>query len=67
MVSTQGLARLRKAWVHGGEAGEELYSHVSVAYLICSPLHVLMNSWTWENSVSKSGMFGMENFTNLSR
>lgn len=38
---------------------------VSVAYLMCSPLHVLMKSWTWEKRVSKSGMFGMENFTNL--
>lgn len=38
---------------------------VSVAYLMCSPLQVLMKSWTWEKSVSKSGMFGMENFTNL--
>lgn len=38
---------------------------VSVAYLMCSPLQVLMKSWTWENRVSKSGMFGMENFTNL--
>lgn len=38
---------------------------VSVAYLMCSPLQVLMKSCTWEKSVSKSGMFGMENFTNL--
>lgn len=38
---------------------------VSVAYLMCSPLQVLMKSWTWEKRVSKSGMFGMENFTNL--
>lgn len=38
---------------------------MSVAYLMCSPLQVLMKSWTWEKSVSKSGMFGMENFTNL--
>lgn len=32
---------------------------------MCSPLQVLIKSWTWEKSVSKSGMFGMENFTNL--
>lgn len=38
---------------------------VSVAYRMCSPLQVLIKSWTWEKSVSKSGMFGMENFTNL--
>lgn len=43
----------------------ELDLQVSVAYLMCSPLQVLMKSWTWEKSVSKSGAFGMENFTNL--
>lgn len=38
---------------------------VSVAYLMCSPLQVLIKSCTCENNVSKSGMLGIENFTNL--
>lgn len=36
---------------------------VSVAYRMCSPLQVLMKSWTCENNVSKSGTLGIENFT----
>lgn len=54
-ILSQKACRLQKS----------INSHVSVAYRMCSPLHVLMKSWTWENNVSKSGMLGMENFTNL--
>ena len=36
-----------------------------MAYLTCSPLHEIINSWVWTNSVSKSGMFGRLYFTHL--
>lgn len=64
------LSKNRRGYKQCGEATttQDLVSinlQVSVAYRMCSPLQVLMKSWTWEKRVSKSGMFGMENFTNL--